>query len=626
MINLRAPSPAWATAMIAAAEQAGEDGDRDLHFALLWLVATRAHWADPGPAARRTLVEAASRLGDADDLHVLAIQAYADPFGHAPAVLAHVQKAAAEGANDTEALLYLGNAAVAVGAFDVADTLLSAGTRALRADGRLGHLAYVLSVQGIVTTRLAKWDVAIPAAEEASRLSIELGQPLWKAAADTIVSAIAGMRGDEDAAEQASAEAERIALPIGANMIVAMAQFGRVSAALGASRHDDAYEAAERLFDPTGPAHHPAMASWIIGDLAEAALHAGRVEEARARVAQIETVAGNNPTIWIALGLRHARAVLADDERAAERFDEALGADLGRWPFQRARALLAHGRWLRRQRRITARAQPCARRATRSTRSAAPRSANRPAASCAPQGSRADGATPPPATSSRRRNSRSPTSPPKASPTARSANTLPLPPHDRHAPLPHLPEARNHRPRRARRRPVDRRRATARMTRQGDRRGVALRARLRATTGADMSPLRSPCPFKRRCRAKALRNHNPRVGGSSPSSGMTVLGGFRLVCRRFARIQERGVRPQRTAANRPWLTVVTNRVSNSGPALPSGARRAGAPAARWRERVGAFPSESTTAAAVEIGVEPLGRVGLLGLREELGVALDHLQV
>ena len=353
MTNLRAPSPTWAAAMITAAEQAGQAGDRDLHFALLWLVATRAHWADPGPAARRTLVEAASRLGDPDDLHVLAIQAYADPFGHAPAVLAHVQRAAAEGGNNTEALLYLGNAAVAIGAFDVADTLLSAGTQALRADGRLGHLAYVLSVQGIVTTRLAKWDVAIPAAAEATRLSTELGQPLWKAAADTIVAAIAGMRGDADAAEQTASDAERIALPIGANMIVALAQFGRVSAALGASRHEDAYEAATRLFDPTGPAHHPAMASWIIGDLAEAALHVGRIEEARARVAEIQAAAGQNPTIWIALGLRHARAVLADDEQASERFDEALSADLGRWPFQRARALLAHGRWLRRQRRIT---------------------------------------------------------------------------------------------------------------------------------------------------------------------------------------------------------------------------------------------------------------------------------
>jgi DNA-binding CsgD family transcriptional regulator len=353
MTNLRPPSPPRCAALIAAAEQAGEAGDRELQFALLWLAATRVWWADPGPEARRTLVEAAGRLGDADHLHVLAIQAYADPFGHAPAVLAHVQKAAAEGGNDTEALMYLGNAAVAVGAFDVGDTLLSTGTQGLRADGRLGHLAYVLSVQGIVTTRLARWDVAIPAAEEARSLASELGQPLWKAAADTIVSAIAGMRGDEDAAERASAEAERIAAPLGANCIVAMAQFGRVSAALGASRHDDAYEAAERLFEPTDPAHHPAMAAWIIGDLAEAALHAGRVKEARARVAQVEAAAGDNPAFWIALSLRHARALLADDEQADERFKAALAADLGRWPFQRARLLLAHGQWLRRRRRIT---------------------------------------------------------------------------------------------------------------------------------------------------------------------------------------------------------------------------------------------------------------------------------
>ena len=64
------------------------------------------------------------------------------------------------------------------------------------------------------------------------------------------------------------------------------------------------------------------------------------MDDARARVAQVETLAGDNPTVWIALGLRHARAVLADDEQAAALFDDALGADLRRWPFQRARALL----------------------------------------------------------------------------------------------------------------------------------------------------------------------------------------------------------------------------------------------------------------------------------------------
>jgi hypothetical protein len=40
------------------------------------------------------------------------------------------------------------------------------------------------------------------------------------------------------------------------------------------------------------------------------------------------------------------------------------------------------------------------------------------------------------------------------------------------------------------------------------------------TESAVVSPFVSPSPRKRPCRAKTLRNHNPRVGGSSPSSGM----------------------------------------------------------------------------------------------------------
>ena len=39
-------------------------------------------------------------------------------------------------------------------------------------------------------------------------------------------------------------------------------------------------------------------------------------------------------------------------------------------------------------------------------------------------------------------------------------------------------------------------------------------------TDALVSPFVSPSPRKPLCRAKAPRNHNPRVGGSSPSSGM----------------------------------------------------------------------------------------------------------
>jgi ATP/maltotriose-dependent transcriptional regulator MalT len=43
---------------------------------------------------------------------------------------------------------------------------------------------------------------------------------------------------------------------------------------------------------------------------------------------------------------------VAEPTDAADRFAEALGGDLTRWPFQRARIQLAYGQWLRRHRRV----------------------------------------------------------------------------------------------------------------------------------------------------------------------------------------------------------------------------------------------------------------------------------
>ena len=221
----------------------------------------------------------------------------------------------------------------------------------------------------------------------------------------------------------------------------------------------------------------------MIGDLAEAALHAGRVEEARARLAEIEAAAGDNPTVWIALGLRHARALLAADEQADEGFEEALGADLRRWPFQRARLLLAHGQWLRRHRRITESRAPlrdardafdalgCAafsQHARRELRASGESSRRRdPAARDQLTAQELQIAAP------RRRRPLQP----RDRPTA-----LRLPPHDRHAPLPDLPEARNNRARRARPRFVSGRGAAA-TNPAGDRR--------RATVGRRTSAKRS---------------------------------------------------------------------------------------------------------------------------------------
>ncbi|HEX6653874.1 MAG TPA: AAA family ATPase [Thermoleophilaceae bacterium] len=340
--------------LIAAAEQAGAAGDHDLHVDLLWLVASRTWWVDPGPDVRRLLIEAAHRLGgaDAEDPRVFAVHAYADPLGHAGEVLARLKRAAAEGRVDTEAALFFGPAALVVGAFDLGNDFLATAIQGLRTEGRLGHLPRLLTLHSGMAARIGDWDAAIPAAGEARRLAQELGEPQWEAAADTAVSLVAAMRGNVETAELTAANAESVAEPAGANITVAFAQFGKVLAALADGRHADAYGYAERLFDPGDSAYHPVISSWLIADLAEAARHTDRVDAGRERLAQVEAGAGKRPGTWIELGIRHARALLAEPDEAGDRFEEALAADLTRWPFQRARIQLAYGQWLRRQRRV----------------------------------------------------------------------------------------------------------------------------------------------------------------------------------------------------------------------------------------------------------------------------------
>ena len=340
--------------LIAAAEQAGAAGDHDLHANLLWLVASRAWWVDPGPEVRGTLVHAAQRLGDAnaEDPRVFAVHAYADPLGHAAGVLARLQRAAGDQRLDTDAARFFGPAALVVGAFDLGSDFLAAAVNGLRTEGRLGHLPRLLTLYSSMAARIGDWDVALTAADEARRLAEEFGEPQWAAAADTAIALVAAMRGEERKAELMAARAEMVAEPAGANITMAFAQFGRVLAALAAGRHGEAYASADRLFEPGDSAYHPVISSWLIADLAEAAWHIDRLEAARTRVAQVEASVGERPGTWVALGLRHARALLADPAEAGDRFDEALASDLTRWPFQRARLQLAYGQWLRRQRRV----------------------------------------------------------------------------------------------------------------------------------------------------------------------------------------------------------------------------------------------------------------------------------
>jgi DNA-binding CsgD family transcriptional regulator len=340
--------------LLAAALEAGAAGDHNLQIDLVWLVAQRTWWAAPDHVARRLLVDAARTLGDVthDDPRVFAIHAYADPFGHAGAVADQLRRTVdAPRPVAPDVARHLGPAATVAAAFDLGMPLLDAAVDSLRESGRLGFLARMLALQAMGSAWTADWLRAIPAAEESRRLADELGDTLWATAADVALSMIAGMRGDAKAAAELSASTEQIGAAMGANFVVSLAQVGPISSALADGRNAEALERARRLFDPDDLAHHPVMSTWSIAAYADAARHLDRVEEARARVERIIEAAGPTRGCWLELGLRHAAALLADDDDADARYAAALDPRLGTWPFQHAQIRLAHGQWLRRNRR-----------------------------------------------------------------------------------------------------------------------------------------------------------------------------------------------------------------------------------------------------------------------------------
>jgi hypothetical protein len=149
-----------------------------------------------------------------------------------------------------------------------------------------------------------------------------------------------------------ASEAEHAASGRRLNDLLACVQLARGFSLITVGQYSDAYDALRRLFDPADPAFDLAERYRGVMFLAEAALHAGRADQARPVIAALGAETAVTPSATLAGHLSYARAVLADGDHAEEEFTKALRADLIRWPWLRARLELAYGSWLRRQRRV----------------------------------------------------------------------------------------------------------------------------------------------------------------------------------------------------------------------------------------------------------------------------------
>jgi DNA-binding CsgD family transcriptional regulator len=123
-----------------------------------------------------------------------------------------------------------------------------------------------------------------------------------------------------------------------------------VSAA-GRADFDAAYRHASAISAPGEFAEQTPTALWVFFDLVEAAVHTGRVAEARRHVAAARELRIGRISERLAMWVTAAEALAADGEADAnDLFRRALGRPgIHQWPFDVARLRLSYGEYLRRE-------------------------------------------------------------------------------------------------------------------------------------------------------------------------------------------------------------------------------------------------------------------------------------
>lgn len=226
----------------------------------------------------------------------------------------------------------------------------------IRRAGSAGTNATVTQALALALFESGSWTAAQDAADEAFWTATEAGADNVTLGSCVLQATLRALRGDHATARTQALEAVR-----GVDLRRSLSLLVRHRHALGmaafvAGDHADAYEQLRATFTRDfrpAPVHYHASV-YYLGDLAAAAVRAGRREDARTVVEAVEHSLEPDRSPRLAAVLHRAAALLSDTEDAERHFRAAL-ADLATdcWPFEKALTQLDFGEWLRRQRRST---------------------------------------------------------------------------------------------------------------------------------------------------------------------------------------------------------------------------------------------------------------------------------
>lgn len=337
---------------VALAGRMSGTGEMELALDATLAAAYKAYWFNAADSDRRGIVNVARRLRvDEREPKLLAALAMADPAGHGALVIERLDATTPDPFADPEDLRLLGIALIVIPEYELAGAFFAAAVDGLREQGRLAMLARALGSQAHAALFRGDFALAEQAAEEAVLLTRETRQPRWECSALTFLAHLAGVRGDAQRAEAQIVRAEQLLRPPRSTPALQHFQLARGAASLAAGEPDVAFDQLARVFHPDDSTYNPLVGAPGLVDLADAATAIDRGPEARLIIERVEPMIRRTGSPSLNGALRHALAVLAAADDAEARFADALQRDAPDSTWQRARLRLAHGIWLRRQRR-----------------------------------------------------------------------------------------------------------------------------------------------------------------------------------------------------------------------------------------------------------------------------------
>jgi len=340
-------------AFLAVAEQRRAAGDDQAAINALESLLVGIFWGELSDDARRDSSELVNRLRvPLDDPLRLSFLGAVDPVRNGADVIRQLGTIHLSGIADAFDAFYLGYAGAVVWAHELARPFLRTSAGLFRADGRLGQLGIVLAHQAWNDLHFGATHAAITSASEAAQLADDSRFFLY-VPASRLAEAIALAERDEgELAEGLISDSEAVLLSRGTSPLLTMVAIARGRAELAAGRFAEAFGHLSRLFDQADVAYHRWARGTELADLVDAAVHGGEdLVLVRAVLAEWRQIAATTGAKHLHVQLAYAAAMLAGDDEAEELFQAAIASGAVGWPVFAARAKLAFGAWLRRQRR-----------------------------------------------------------------------------------------------------------------------------------------------------------------------------------------------------------------------------------------------------------------------------------